>query len=281
MKNVPRRTLPRALAAAIALTMLATLAACSSSPPSRFYTLSAATDAGAGTAQRTTAPAANPALLIEVAPVDMPSQVARNQLVVQKDANEVSVLEEQRWASLPGDEVRRALSGDLAQRLGTIDVYGAPYPEGVPVYRVSVNVHRFESWPGSHALIDAVWSVRPVGSRAVMTCRSVASVPVASGYDALVDGHRRAVQAIAAAIAGGVQSLAALPRAADMGTGTGTGATASAGAGKSASRATAARTASAAGTSAASAAPLVPCPATAMSPVAASVGSSAAVGSGS
>nr|WP_255219059.1 PqiC family protein [Paraburkholderia kururiensis] len=262
------RSRATATATAVATAALTMLAACSSSPPSRFYTLSTAPDAGVDTVQRTAAAAAaNPSLLIEVAPVDMPSQVARNQLVVQKDANQVSVLEEERWASLPGDEVRRALSGDLAQRLGTIDVYGAPYPEGVPVYRVSVNVHRFESWPGSHALIDAVWSVRQVGNRAVMTCRSVASVPVASGYDALVDGHRRAVGAIATAIASGVQSLAALPRMADSG--------AAASVGKGASRATAA------GTTAAPAAPLVPCPATAMSPNAASAGSSTAVGSGS
>lgn len=275
MKNAPLLPPLRSLSAtAAACTMLAALAACSSSPPSRFYTLSAAPNAGTGTAQRTAAPAAaNPSLLIEVAPVNMPSQVARNQLVVQKDPNQVSVLEEERWASLPGDEVRRALSGDLAQRLGTIDVYGAPYPEGVPVYRVSVNVHRFESWPGSHALIDAVWSVRAVGSRAVMTCRSVASVPVASGYDALVDGHRRAVEAIAAAIAGGVQSLAALPQTATAGAATG--------AGKSATRATAARTGAAAGTTAAPAAPFVPCPAISMSPDAASAGSSTAVSSGS
>lgn len=278
MKNAMLRTLLRsrttATAAAVATAALTMLAACSSSPPSRFYTLSTAPDAGVDTAQRTAAAAAaNPSLLIEVAPVDMPSQVARNQLVVQKDANQVSVLEEERWASLPGDEVRRALSGDLAQRLGTIDVYGAPYPEGVPVYRVSVNVHRFESWPGSHALIDAVWSVRPVGSRAVMTCRSVASVPVASGYDALVDGHRRAVEAIAAAIASGVQSLAALPRMADT--------DAAARVGKGASRASAPRTAATAETTAAPAAPVAPCPVTAMSPDAASAGSSAALSSGS
>lgn len=277
MKNAMLRTLlcfrTTATAAAVATAALTMLAACSSSPPSRFYTLSTAPGAGVDTAQRTAAAAANPSLLIEVAPVDMPSQVARNQLVVQKDANQVSVLEEERWASLPGDEVRRALSGDLAQRLGTIDVYGAPYPEGVPVYRVSVNVHRFESWPGSHALIDAVWSVRPVGSRAVMTCRSVASVPVASGYDALVDGHRRAVEAIATAIAGGVQSLAALPRMADT--------DAAARVGKGASRASAPRTAATAETTAAPAAPVVPCPVTAMSPDAASAGSSAAVSSGS
>ncbi|PCE25635.1 hypothetical protein BWP39_13995 [Paraburkholderia acidicola] len=184
---------------------LIALAACSS-PPSRFYTLGS---------DATTAPARSAAhaqFLIEVPPVDVPAQVAKTSFVVQTGANQVDVLEQTRWASLPGDEIRRALSVDLTQRLGTIDVAGTAYPDGVPVYRVSVNVQRFESWPGSHALIDAVWSVRAVRTQAVMTCRSIISEPVTGGYDALVEGHRRAVQDISAQIATAVGALAAAPQ---------------------------------------------------------------------
>jgi len=119
------------------------------------------------------------------------------------------VLEEERWASLPGDELRRALSTSLTQQLNTIDVYGTAYSDTTPVYRVSVNVQRFESWPGSHALIDAVWSVRAVRSTAVMTCRSVVSEQVGRGYDSLVDGHRRALQRVSEQVAGALRAMAA------------------------------------------------------------------------
>jgi uncharacterized lipoprotein YmbA len=181
------------------------VAACSS-PTSRFYTL------GSEAAPATARSAAAPGLLIEVPPVDVPSQVAKNQLVVQTGPTQVQVLEQERWASLPGDEIRRALSSDLTQQLGTIDVYGNAYPEGTPVYRVSVNVQRFESWPGSHALIDAVWSLRAVGSQTIMTCRSVVNQPVTGSYDALVDAHRQAVQQISTQIAAGIKALAAAPQ---------------------------------------------------------------------
>ena len=203
--RLPRspRGLARAAVCLGACAGLLAVAACSSSPPSHFYTLGAD---GAPTAASTISA---PSLLIEVAPVDVPSQVAKNQLVVQTGPTQVQVLEQERWASLPGDEVRRALSTDLTQQLGTIDVYGTPYPEGTPVYRVSVNVQRFESWPGSHALIDAVWSVRAVRSEAIMTCRSVVNEPVTGSYDALVDGHRQAVQQISTQIAAGIKALAA------------------------------------------------------------------------
>jgi uncharacterized protein len=197
-----------ALAAAVAV-----LAGCAS-PPSHFYTLSPTDDTTHAVASTR---GANPAWVIELAPVDVPPQVAKAQLVVQTGATQVDVLEQQRWASMPGDEIRRALSGNLTQRLDTIDVYGSPRPEGVPVYRVSVNVQRFESWPGSHALIDAVWSVRSLATQTVMTCRSVLNEPVGDGYDALVAGHRRAVQALSAAIANGVRSLAAQPQVTSAG----------------------------------------------------------------
>jgi len=72
-------------------------------------------------------------------------------------------------------------------------------------------VQRFESWPGSHALIDAVWSVRAVRTQAVLTCRSVIGEPVSGGYDAIAEGHRRAVQQISTEIAAAVRNLAAAP----------------------------------------------------------------------
>ncbi|MDF3092720.1 MULTISPECIES: PqiC family protein [Burkholderia cepacia complex] len=179
------------------------LAACSS-PPARFYTLSPADAA----APLRTAPA-NPAFLIEVPSVGVPEQVAKNQLVVQKNAAQVDVLEQERWASPPADEIRRALSDDLAAQLGTIDVANSAYPAGVPVYRISVNVQRFESWPGKRAALDAVWSVRSLATQAVMTCRTSVAEPVAGGYDALVAGHRRALDVIATQAAAGVRAMAA------------------------------------------------------------------------
>lgn len=193
----------RAVGGVSAVSLAAALAACSSSPASRFYTLG-----GNDAATRTAAPAA---FYLEVSPVDMPPQVAKNQMVVQDGAAQVRVLEDERWASLPADEVRRALSADLTQRLGAIDVYGTPHPEGVPVYRVKVNVQRFESSPGRRALIDAVWSVRGVSNQAVLTCRTLAEQPVDGSYDALVAGHRRAVDQLASAISTGVRTVSSVP----------------------------------------------------------------------
>jgi uncharacterized lipoprotein YmbA len=211
------------------------LAACAS-PTSRFYTL-----AGGDARPVPSAPAS---FFFELAPVDMPQQVTRNQLVVQTSPAQVQMLEQDRWASLPADEVRRALSADLTQQLGAIDVYDTPHPESVPVYRVKVNVQRFESWPGSQAVLDAVWSVRAAGSSNVLTCRTVAQERVDAGYDALVGGHRKAVDELASAISAGMRSVASLPV-------TTAGASGASGASAKGKSATAAKPANA---------PMLPCP---------------------
>jgi uncharacterized lipoprotein YmbA len=177
---------------------LAVLTACASAP-ARFYTLG--TDSESTMVTRT----ASPAFLIDMRPVRVPAAVARSQLVVQVNAAQVQVLEDDRWASPLPDEIRTALLAALIQHAGELDAREA----ALPVYQVSVEVQRFESWPGSHALVDAVWSVRTSGNPETLTCHSVVSQPVPAGYDALVDGQRQAIRKIAAQIAEGVREFSA------------------------------------------------------------------------
>ncbi|WGG49500.1 PqiC family protein [Rugamonas sp. DEMB1] len=238
------RKAPR-MAALSALTMLLALAGCATPPVERFYSLSggapvapgaagtsgAPVAPGAAGAAGTLATAAAPglagisgaagvpaaqtgasgALFIELQAVSVPQQVARSQLVVAAGPGRVELLEQERWSAPLAAELGQALSLAVTGELGAIDVFRTPTPEQAAVYRISTNVQRFESAPGQYALIDAVWSVRRVGSSAVLTCRSVAkqALPAGSGYDALVAGHRRAVLQVGADIAKAVRALAA------------------------------------------------------------------------
>jgi uncharacterized lipoprotein YmbA len=176
---------------------------CASAPPEHFYSLSVGMGVSAPIA-----PQAAPAYYIELPAVTVPQQVARNQLLVTTGAGRVDLLEQERWVSPPAAEIGQALSLAISGELQTIDVFRTPTPDKAPVYRISTNVQRFESAPGQYALIDAVWSVRLVGSTQVLTCRSVAQETVAAGYDELVAGHRRAITRIGTDIAKVVRGLA-------------------------------------------------------------------------
>jgi uncharacterized lipoprotein YmbA len=202
---------------AVALALV--LGACASAPPEHFYSLSnglgvpalapASTPAGGAADGAAGSAAAAPPYYIEVQAVSVPQQVARSQLVVTQAAGRVDLLEQERWSAPLASEIGQALSQAVSGELGAIDVFRTPTPEQAKVYRISTNVQRFESAPGQYALVDAVWSVRAVGSTQVLTCRTIANEPVAAGYDALVAGHGRAITRLAAGISAAIRSVAA------------------------------------------------------------------------
>ena len=173
--------------------MIIALAACASAP-THFYTLQ-----HGDTAQADVTGAAR--FLVDVQPVTVPAQVDQMELLVRENEQRVAVLDNERWAAPLAAEVRDALAADLAASLGTRDVHGLAHPPGAPVYGIQIDVRRFESWPGQRALIEADWSVRGSADRAIVTCTSRASENVGPGYDALVQGHQRAVARLADDIA--------------------------------------------------------------------------------
>lgn len=193
----------RLLLSPFAFALAATLSACSS-VPTHFYTLMPP-------AQPATPAAAPAAFAIAVDPVGVPAEVDQAQWLVRTGPGQVAVLDDERWAAPLGDELRAALADELTRQLGARDVYKAANPAGVPVYRIQVEVRRFESVAGSYALIEADWSVarRDATPGSALVCHSRVSQSVEAGYAALAVGHQRAVAAIGARIASAVSSAAA------------------------------------------------------------------------
>lgn len=181
------------------------LAGCASAPM-HYYTLIAPAAAAA--------PAAvSPGLAFELLPVSVPAQVDQPQLVIRQGGQGVALLNGERWIAPLGDEIRGALSADLAQALGRPDVSGLAHGSE-RVARIKVDVRRFDSQPGGYALLEAAWSVRLLGGSEadtgqVLSCTSRFMQPVSgSGYDALVRGHQQALGKLAEQVAAAVRGLA-------------------------------------------------------------------------
>ena len=192
---------------ALAVTVfVATLAACSSTPVDRFYTLG-------GGAATVAPPAASAApLYFEMRPVTVPAQLRRPQMVVSTGEGTIDLEEHHRWAGPLAEEIGNSLSLGIAAQLGGVDVYRSAAPDGSTLYRIGADVQRFESRPGSLALVDVVWSVRRLedgkSGGQMQTCRSVFLEPVGMGHDALVAGHRAALDKLSATIAQAVRAQA-------------------------------------------------------------------------
>lgn len=169
------------------------LTACAAPQPLRLHTLMAADLASA--------PAAAPTLAIELLPVGVPAAFDQQQLVLRQGAGELTLLERDRWAAPLGEELRSALAAALSRALNSRDVSGLARP--ADALRIKVEVRRFESVPGSHALLEVDWSVtRGADANAQrLLCRSQQRVAAGASTDALVQAHQQALRALAREIA--------------------------------------------------------------------------------
>ena len=189
---------------------LLALAACASAPL-HYYTLvaPAGSKAPAGESAGAASTPNGPSLPFELLSVSVPAQVDQPQLVVREGGQGVALLNGERWIAPLGDEVRGALSADLARELHSQDVSGLPANDK-PLLRIKLDLRRFDSQPGSYALIEGTWSVRVLhgGEQAgALACSSRISETVGPGYDALVQGHQRAIEQLAGQIAAAAYSL--------------------------------------------------------------------------
>ncbi len=153
------------------------LAACSSTPVTRFHTLRVDPQGGAAS---TVTKAAQPPWDVSVA---VPPQVDTPQWVVQRADGSLAVLEHDRWVSSLTDEIRTALEDGLRA------TPAAPA-------RVAVDVRRFDAKLGRESRLEATWTLTlPDGRR--LRCEAVLLEAAAGGLEVLAAAHRAVVAALA------------------------------------------------------------------------------------
>ena len=190
----------RRIAQLISIALAAVVAVGCSTAPSNFYSLSS-TSAADGTPPT--------AVAVMVGPVTIPASVDQPEFVVQVAANRVQVDEFNRWVAPLGDAIARAVAGDLVVLLGSPEVASNQLANFVPDYRVTIDVQKFESVPGSAATLEAVWTVRKSVGGEIRSGRTVAREPVqGQSYDALAAGHSQALAQMSTDIAVAIRAEA-------------------------------------------------------------------------
>lgn len=186
--------IPNLLAAATC-----TLAACSTEPPTRFHSLLPAPSArAAGAASVPVAP------LWDLLPVKMPAQLENPQWVVRLPDDTLALLEYDRWIAPLGEEIRAA----VALRLGAALASETPAAASAKVWRIAIEVERFDAAVGRAVQLEAEWSIRSsANTQVALRCRAVFVVPVASGLLALAAGQRAAAVRLGDAVAMALKGL--------------------------------------------------------------------------
>ena len=144
---------------------LLTLAACASSPPTRFFTLDPVAPAGGS---RTVA--GEP---VKIDAVHIPPALDRNSLVRGESGNQLDISSQDRWAGDLGEMVRRVLTQNLASRLPSGMVIAPQSPAPPSARGVVVDILTFQPQAGGEVVLDADWTLlegtqsNPVLRRAV------------------------------------------------------------------------------------------------------------------
>jgi uncharacterized protein len=184
---------------AILCALVALIAACVSTPDSRFYTLNATMSRAAESSS----------LSVVVGPVSVPAEVDRPQIVVSTSLNQVRVDDFNRWASPLQSNISRVVADNLGSILGTPRVTVFPQTSGATAdYQAAVEVQNFGSALGEAAMLDAAWTVRRIKDGKLQVGRTTVREPALErGYDALAAAHSRAVARLSQDIADAVRAL--------------------------------------------------------------------------
>lgn len=133
-----------------ALTLVVTLlAACGSTPPSRYYMLSA---------DAMKAPTSD-GVSVGVGPIQIPDYLKGRGMILGRDGNKLDISEFERWAEPLESGVLRVLLLNLASLLDTRQMTVFPWrADSVPEYGVSIGVVQFAARQDD-ALLVASWTV--------------------------------------------------------------------------------------------------------------------------
>jgi uncharacterized protein len=177
------------------------LAACSTSPPAQFYTLTP--EAYAATESIVAVPFGHS---IAVGPVSIPEAVNRPQFVVRDGPNRVVVLESRRWAESLKSGIAESVAGYLSRDLDGARV--TPMSQSAAntaQFDVSLDVQRFDMVVSDAAAMEVVWTIKSRGGEsAPITGRSnvrESVQPSGDPYDALVAAQVRVLANVSREIA--------------------------------------------------------------------------------
>jgi len=156
---------------------LLTLAACASSPPTRFFTLDAVAPAGSSRI-----PAGEP---VKIDAVHIPPALDRNSLVRGESDNQLNISSQDRWAGDLGEMTRRVLTQNLASRLPSGMVIAPESPAPPSARGLVVDILTFQPQASGEVVLDADWTLlegtqsNPVLRRSVHL--TAAAAPSAQG----------------------------------------------------------------------------------------------------
>lgn len=194
-----------------ALLLLPALARCSTTPPSRLYTLAprpgTPIDRTAETVmlKRVAAPVDRTAGAIMLKHVEIAKYLDRPQIVRYSGPYELTISEFDRWAESLSDMVTRVMVANLSQRLPGYQVFAGSGPLSLNNSNTTVelNIDKFDVDPGGSVILLAQWVIHRVKSEQFRS-QEIRLATASTGVSDQVAGMSDALGQLANQIAAGI-----------------------------------------------------------------------------
>ena len=195
-----------------ALAAVVLLAACSSAPATRFYTLAAVAEVPPASTKGPAPHATRPVTLV-ITDLRLPQYLDRPQIVTRGSDHRLRMTEHQQWGGNLRDDMTRVLAENLGRQLPGDRVIAAPSHIALqPDYRIEVDVQRFEREANGSVRLAARWWISR-GSDGVLLASPEASFsgpPVdEDAYEALVASRSTFLGYLSQAFADSIRARAA------------------------------------------------------------------------
>jgi uncharacterized protein len=183
---------------AVGMLAVSCVTACGSSPPMRFYTLQAVEGATSGANL-------SGAIPLRVERVTVPAELDRQALVQRVAPGQVRISELDRWAAPLDDMIRRAVTTDLASRLGAERVVDA-YEPATPEMRRRLFIDVTDLYADSSCAITlrVSWTLQSPNAPDKRASEAIDGPPVASCPAGMAQGVSRALAVLSDRIAAAV-----------------------------------------------------------------------------
>jgi len=181
------------------LFMVFLLAACSTTPAVKYYTLNPFSRMPPDISQAVS----GDTLAIGVGPVEFPKFLDRPQIVTRQSQHRVAVSEFHRWAGSISEDFLRVLVRNISMLLPADRVAAYPWKDQFsPTYAIQLIVDQFDGRFGGHVVLNVSWSIwnQKDANQAIFKHTRIKEPVSGEDHDAVVAAQSRAIGALSRAI---------------------------------------------------------------------------------
>jgi len=173
------------------------LAACGTTPRTKFYTLSAEIPQAtlpAITAER---------VIVGIGPVEVAAYLERNQIVTRRGKTRLNLTELDHWAEPIEGNIANILATNLSRLLPATHPIARPWSDADAKFHVLLKITRFDSNPGGEVQLKANWGIQRDRTHKIAIIRdtTITQSSLGEGYDAITRNMSLALATLSEEIA--------------------------------------------------------------------------------